>query len=330
MLATKETCEAKSMGRGHAMSLAVWPHAPARKHFPIVLLGHDQHGRYTVNDGPQAVVQKNSQRSWGHATGPCVYIGRGRKKRQEDKESRHKSRRKHERVFEMTKTNNDARHMNQYASRNNGMRGRIVAIALAGVLAVGGVAGAVCAAGLGKAPNQAPVAAQTVTTRPVTKAASTQKVAKTKKAEAKKATETKKATEAKQAEAVKPAAKQAEATKQAAPAATKQAETKAPTADTDSTGLEAKISREDCIAKACAHVGAGGQAKGEAKNVTAKKVVGGGTVYYAVELDLGDVHYCVQVDAIDGDIIGSDQVHAGTRTLLDREGNPIEGTEQEA
>ena len=248
----------------------------------------------------------------------------------------------------MTRTNNDARHMNQYASNNNGMRGRIVAIALAGVLAVGGVAGAVCAAGLGKAPNQAPVAAQIVTTRPATKAASTQKVAKTKKAEAKKATETKKAAEAKQAEAVKPAAKQAEATKQAAPAATKQAEavkpaakqaapaatkqaeTKAPTANADGSGLEAKISREDCIAKACAHVGAGGQAKGEAKNVTAKKVVGGGTVYYSVELDLGDVHYCVQVDAIDGDIIGSDQVHAGTRTLLGSEGNPIEGTAQEA
>jgi hypothetical protein len=65
-------------------------------------------------------------------------------------------------------------------------------------------------------------------------------------------------------------------------------------------------------------------------NVSAKKVVGGGTIYYAVELDLGDVHYSVQVDAIGGDVISADQVHAGTRMLLDKQGNLIEGTEQEA
>jgi hypothetical protein len=53
-------------------------------------------------------------------------------------------------------------------------------------------------------------------------------------------------------------------------------------------------------------------------------------VYYSVELDLGDVHYSVQVDAIDGGVISSDQVFAGTRTLLDNEGNPVEGTEQPA
>jgi hypothetical protein len=93
--------------------------------------------------------------------------------------------------------------------------------------------------------------------------------------------------------------------------------------------LQAKVSREECIRKACAHVGAGGQAKGPAKNVTAKQITGGGTVYYAVELDLGDVHYSVHVDAIDGSIISADQVRAGKRVLLDKQANPVEGTEQE-
>ena len=92
--------------------------------------------------------------------------------------------------------------------------------------------------------------------------------------------------------------------------------------------MEAKVSREQCIAIACAHVGAGGAAKGEAMNVKARgPVEGGGTVYYEVELDLGDVHYSVTVDATDGHVIGADQTHAGTRTLLDSEGNPVEGTE---
>ena len=47
----------------------------------------------------------------------------------------------------------------------------------------------------------------------------------------------------------------------------------------------------------------------------------------AVELDLGDVHYSVTVDATNGHVIGADQTHAGTRTLLDEQGNPVEGTE---
>ena len=63
-------------------------------------------------------------------------------------------------------------------------------------------------------------------------------------------------------------------------------------------------------------------------NVSAQgPITGGGTVYYQVELDLGDVHYCVTVDAVEGNVIGADQTHAGTRTLLDSEGNPVEGTE---
>ena len=278
----------------------------------------------------------------------------------------------------MTKMNANAKHMKQTARKSN--KGRIVAVALAGVLAMGGVAGAVCVAGLGKMPTQAPVAAQVAGTTSATKtAAAKQSEAKpeTGKAETKKASATKKSetkptekSSAKKAEAkkevAKPAVKKAEAkpaakqtakkteekpaakpaakTAEAKPASkptTKKAEAK-PAAQQvqkqapkqaeakSDCGLQAKISREECIRKACAHVGAGGQAKGPALNVTARQVTGGGTVYYVVELDLGDVHYSVQVDAIDGSIISADQVHAGKRVLLDKQANPVEGTEQEA
>jgi hypothetical protein len=217
----------------------------------------------------------------------------------------------------MTKMNANAKHMKQTARKSN--KGRIVAVALAGVLAMGGVAGAVCVAGLGKMPTQAPVAAQVAGTTSATKtAAAKQSEAKpaskptTKKAEAKPAAKL-----AAQKSAIKPAAQQVQ--KQAP----KQAEAKS------DCGLQAKISREECIRKACAHVSAGGQAKGPALNVTARQVTGGGTVYYVVELDLGDVHYAVQVDAIDGSIISADQVHAGKRVLLDKQANPVEGTEQQ-
>ena len=117
---------------------------------------------------------------------------------------------------------------------------------------------------------------------------------------------------------------QQQSAKTAAPAKQQAAQ---PQAEQNS-GLEAKVSREQCIAIACAHVGAGGAAKGEAMNVKAQgPITGGGTVYYQVELDLGEVHYCVTVDAVEGNVIGADQTHAGTRTLLDSEGNPVEGTE---
>jgi hypothetical protein len=278
----------------------------------------------------------------------------------------------------MTKMNANAKHMKQTARKSN--KGRIVAVALAGVLTMGGVAGAVCVAGLGKMPTQAPVAAQVAGTTSATKtAAAKQSEAKpeTGKAETKKASATKKSetkptekSSAKKAEAkkevAKPAVKKAEAksaakqtakkteekpaakpaakTAEAKPASkptTKKAEAK-PAAQQvqkqapkqaeakSDCGLQAKISREECIRKACAHVSAGGQAKGPALNVTARQVTGGGTVYYVVELDLGDVHYAVQVDAIDGSIISADQVHAGKRVLLDKQANPVEGTEQEA
>ena len=246
--------------------------------------------------------------------------------------------------------------MNQNATRNGGKRrgAVVVALAIAGVLAVGGVS-AVCVAGLGKSPGQAPVATQTATaqkatpqkTTTPTKAKATPAKAEVKQAEnpaqqqpAK--SEAKPAQQAQQpakqqaqqqvkaqAQPAKPAAPaQQQKTQQqpAKPAAPAQQQAQ-PQAEQNS-GLEAKVSREQCIAIACAHVGAGGAAKGEAMNVKAQgPITGGGTVYYQVELDLGEVHYCVTVDAVEGNVIGADQTHAGTRTLLDSEGNPVEGTE---
>ncbi|MBR3225802.1 MAG: hypothetical protein IKF78_10840 [Atopobiaceae bacterium] len=93
-------------------------------------------------------------------------------------------------------------------------------------------------------------------------------------------------------------------------------------------GTWVKVSREGAISVACSHTGAGGAAKGEAMNVTARgPIEGGGTVYYVVELDLGEVHYSVTVDATTGNVINADQTHNGVRTLLDENGDPQEGTE---
>ena len=243
--------------------------------------------------------------------------------------------------------------MNQNATRNGGKRrgAVVVALAIAGVLAVGGVS-AVCVAGLGKSPGQAPVAAQTATaqkatpqktTTPTKAKATTPTKATPAKAEAKQAEKpaqpaaqqqpakqqaqqpAKQQVKA-QAQPAKPAQQQKTQQQPAQPAAPAQQQVQ-PQAEQNS-GLEAKVSREQCIAIACAHVGAGGAAKGEAMNVKAQgPITGGGTVYYQVELDLGEVHYCVTVDAVEGNVIGADQTHAGTRTLLDSEGNPVEGTE---
>jgi hypothetical protein len=131
----------------------------------------------------------------------------------------------------MTKTNNDARPMNNNRASNmggNGMRGLIMAVALVGTLAMGCVGGAVCSAGIGKAPAMAPgathatvakiaatrlsvnqaahAASKVVTPRQAVKAApkvEVRKAAQTdQKAEAKNATQ---APAAKKAEAKRPA-----------------------------------------------------------------------------------------------------------------------------
>ena len=236
---------------------------------------------------------------------------------------------KDRKVSKMTRTNNkQAKHMNQNAARGGQKRrAAVVALAIAGVLAVGG-ASAVCVAGLGKSPGQAPAAAQVATAQKTTPQKTTSKAKATTPAKAAPAK-----AEAKQAE--KPAQQQAQPAKtaqqqpaqqQAQPQQVQQQPAQ-PQAE-QVPGTEAQVSREQCIAIACAHVGAGGAAKGEAQNVKARgPVTGGGTVYYEVELDLGDVHYSVTVDATNGHVIGADQTHAGTRTLLDEQGNPVEGTE---
>ena len=75
----------------------------------------------------------------------------------------------------MTRTNNStqAKHMNQNVARgSHKRRAAVVALAIAGVLAVGGVS-AVCVAGLGKSPGQAPAAAQTTTAQKATPAKTT-------------------------------------------------------------------------------------------------------------------------------------------------------------
>ena len=222
----------------------------------------------------------------------------------------------------MTKANyKQAKHMRQSAARPKRGKAGIVALALAGVLAVGGVS-AVCVAGLGKSPGQAPaVAAQAAKPAAATKAVSKPATTTTKAAD-KPATQQAAAKPAQQAQPQQQAKPAAQPQRQAQPQAAVRAE------QSSETGMEVRVSREGAIAAACDHVGAGGQAKGEAMNVSARgPITGGGTVYYVVELDLGDVHYSVSVDATQGNVIGADQVHAGTRTLLDQNGDPQEGTE---
>ena len=260
----------------------------------------------------------------------------------------------------MTKaTNNQAKHMRQTnsgAARKG--RGRMVAIALAGVLALGG-AGAVCVAGLGKSPGQAPAATQQqatkdaatkTATKPETKQATTKTAAKpavkqatqqssrpaVKQAtqQARPAQQQQQQTSRPQPQPAKPAQQQQQTSKpapQPQPAPQQQqAQPQAQPQAEQGSGMEVKVSREGAIAIARDYTGAGGQAKGEAYNVTCRgPITGGGTVYYVVELDLGEVHYSVTVDAVEGNVISADQVHAGTRTLLDsKTGEPQEGTEQ--
>ena len=99
----------------------------------------------------------------------------------------------------------------------------------------------------------------------------------------------------------------------------------------DNNGMNDNYGADGCIQIACDYAGAGGQAKGPALNLSCSGLInGGGTLYYVVDFDLGDVHYQVQVDAIDGNVISGVQTFNGTQQLLDDEGNPIENTEEPA
>ena len=73
--------------------------------------------------------------------------------------------------------------------------------------------------------------------------------------------------------------------------------------------------------------GLGGAAKGEALNVTCSGLTnGGGTLYYTVELDLGDMHYKVTVDAIDGKVISGDATHMGVTNPIDENGDVMDAS----
>lgn len=99
----------------------------------------------------------------------------------------------------------------------------------------------------------------------------------------------------------------------------------------DTAGMTANYGAESCIQIACDYAGAGGQAKGSAMNVSCSDLItGGGTLYYVVDFDLGDVHYNVQVDAVDGNVISGSETFNGTEQLLDEEGDPVPNTEQPA
>ena len=93
-------------------------------------------------------------------------------------------------------------------------------------------------------------------------------------------------------------------------------------------GTELAYSSDDAIQIATTAMGAGGQAKGQANNVTVSgPTEGGGTTYYVVEFDLGDVHYSVNVDATDGHVYNATQVFNGQQMAVEDDGTPIEGTE---
>ena len=94
-------------------------------------------------------------------------------------------------------------------------------------------------------------------------------------------------------------------------------------------GMEPNFTEEQCIQTACDYVGAGGQAKGPANNLVAEgPIVGGGTTYYNVDFDLGDVHYSIMVNAVDGVVVSGTQTFNGVMQLLDDNGLPLDSTEQ--
>lgn len=69
-------------------------------------------------------------------------------------------------------------------------------------------------------------------------------------------------------------------------------------------GFESAFGQEECIQIATDTMGAGGEATGPANNLTCSELItGGGTKYYYVEFDLGEAHYTVKVDAIDGVVL---------------------------
>ncbi len=95
----------------------------------------------------------------------------------------------------------------------------------------------------------------------------------------------------------------------------------------DDDSMVPNYTKNECMAMAFNYAGAGGAAKGEALDVSVDgPIEGGGTVYYNVDFNLGDVRYHVMVDAIGGSVVSGTQTFNGTTELLDDDGNAIEGT----
>ena len=96
-------------------------------------------------------------------------------------------------------------------------------------------------------------------------------------------------------------------------------------------GFAQNYSEDECISIAHDFAGAGGQAKGRELDTTVDgPITGGGTIYYRVEFNLGDVHYTIEVDAVGGDVISGMETFDGVNRLLDKDGNVIPGSEQPA
>ena len=235
-----------------------------------------------------------------------------------------------------------ARHMRNDVRKNKSGKGHIVALALAGVLALGGV-GAICVTTIGRSPGQ-PTSAVTQTATAATKKAETKNntnqavtKANTKQTENKSNSQARPATnEAKpqqqrnNQQQQRNNQQQQQQNTQQQPATRSEAQnpdTKPVSKEEVERSWTPKYSADQCMQIACDYVGAGGQAKGPALNLRCSNLIdGGGTRYYKVNLDLGDVHYEVQVDALSGKVISGDATHMGTRNLLDDNGDIIEGT----
>ena len=205
-------------------------------------------------------------------------------------------------------------------------KGRIVALALAGVLALGG-AGAICMTTIGRSPGQPAAVTQTAKTdatkKAVTKNNTNQAATKANTKQAETKSNTKQAQPA--ANDAKPQPQQQQQSNQQQQQQQQNAQPAPVKAENN--GMQANYTADQCIAAACNYVGAGGAAKGPALNVRCSNLIdGGGTLYYNVELDLGDVHYQVMVEAIGGKVVSGTATHMGVQSLLNDDGSIIEGT----
>jgi serine/threonine-protein kinase len=83
-------------------------------------------------------------------------------------------------------------------------------------------------------------------------------------------------------------------------------------------------SKEECMQTAFDTAGAGGAATGDPMNVDFEGPIdGGGTVYYAIEFDLGDAHFEMMVDATTNTTISGTMYFDGHTYLIDSAGNQV-------